>query len=440
MNVKALVIGNNVAALVTALKLQQRGCSVCVFEHPDRVEQPATLPLVFHGPRTYTQSLLQEAGILSSLKNLKPVPLEFLSPSNRTTAFRPAYLPSPWHAVMGLLRCSVLSRSSRWKFLNYVEKIWEGVIHLPQELHLQTARDWLISAGQDEEACRQFWSPLCFFLLNDYLEQTAAWTFIQTLKQHFLAARTHSTISMSPLPLKEFLIAPLRSLVQRQGGAFFPNAGLPQFHMTGDHIESLSINGGQTHRADVYVSAVSPFQLTDLLPERLLARLGFFHRLNQLNTVPEVVLHCFVPESGPKDRLVLTSNPFQWMTRQQIRSNTGQTLSRISCIAIADEALLSASDEKLQTLAIQEIRRVYPELDPSHISSIEMTRQSRAFITHAPGTMTFRPSHHTPISNLFLAGYWTERDGEPTLEADIHSAHLCVESINSVNVSSISRR
>ena len=432
MSLNALVIGNDLAAFVTALRLQHYGYTVRVIEAPVSMERPSTLPVVLHGPTEQTESLLQQNESAASLNSLQPVSLEFLATSQAIRTFRHAFLPAPWHTVFGVLSFPGLSVSSRWKFLSHLERMWEGEIQVSQSLHLKTAQDWLISCGQNEESRHRIWNPLCLFLLGDQLERTAAWPFIQALKQHFLDARIHSRIRISSVGYVDLFLSPLRNRMRQLGIPFLQADDVRQIRISGDHVEGVSTDDGHTHKSDVYIATVSPFQLTALLPERTLTRIGFFHQLNQLDTVPAIVLNFSFTQFLSKPRLLLTSGMFHWMTWYSTRQEDGQRSFRISCVATANEQLHLLSDEQLRTIALQEIRIICPGFDNTfsrHLLTCDLIRYPRAFTSYSPGTMTFRPCHQTPIKNLFLAGHWTNTNAVSRIEGDIQSANLCAELI-----------
>ena len=433
MKPHAVVIGHEVAGLVTAYRLLQQGYSVDILDFPDRSEGPATLPLVFHGPLVQTYALLHELGTFPCADLAPQVSLDFQTSSAPSASFRPALLPAPWHSLLGFLRYSGLSWESRWNFLNYLENIWEGRVSLQQDLHGQSAQDWLLTGKQDEEARRQFWNPLCLFLLNDHLEQTAAWPFIHALKQHFWKARANSNLRLSLPTLHDLLLQPLRTLIRQLGGQVLSLTSSPHILLNGERIQGLSLEGNHRLEADVYVSTVSPQPLTEMLPERILARLGFFLQLNQLRTVPALILEGRVPIASRKPRLLLTSGPFSWFICHPVTSDEGESLhTYVSCVGMADEDLFAAPEDVLETLGNQEFHRVFathPLTSPPPITPLTITRLGHACITYAPGTMSFRPSPSTPIPNLFLGGYWTQGDSQSPLEADIQSAYHCVKAI-----------
>ena len=162
----------------------------------------------------YPEALLKQVGSESIPSSLNTVSLEFSSASNSTNTFRCPFLPAPWHSLIGLAGFRGLSLGSRWKFLNYMEKVWEGRIQLSQDLHLTTAQDWLSSCGQHDQAQRQIWNPLCLFVLGTNLEHTAAWPFIETLKQYFFDKRRHSKIRIFAGGFGNLLLNPLRKCLE----------------------------------------------------------------------------------------------------------------------------------------------------------------------------------------------------------------------------------
>lgn len=196
-----------------------------------------------------------------------------------------------------------------------------------------------------------------------------------------------------------------------------------------DRVEGIISEDGQTYTSDIFVSTLSPFQLTALMPERHLARKAFFHQLTQLEPISRIILNFQSDQFPSRPRIVLTDSPFHWMTWYRIGRDEK---SFLSCIASGNDTLESLSDEQLEATAIQAIHNVFPKIrnSPSqHVEKSNLFRHSQASIAYSPGTMTFRPSHNTPLSNLFLAGHWTVSNGLCQVEGDVESANRCADMI-----------
>ena len=457
MKHRVLIIGGNLAGLTTALRLASHGHQISILdkkpmndmrsvEFNTTLNQPETIhdkhqnsvnfsdgpPFILHGFQRETWSLLKELGTLNALTTEKPIPFEFLRYPQRIVRFRPFPLPSPLHSILGLLIFQGLTIKDRWYLLNTLEKLWEMPEDYPTNLDTLSAESWLSAFGQSDQACRETWNPLCQYLLGEHLGVTSASIFSKTLTKCFFSKRSSLKTFTSSFGDSHFLLRPLKDLLQAKGVSFYPSTLVTQFQYDSHKVTGVKLENGTTFTADRYVSTIPPQAFTTFLPERWLAKFSYFCNLAHLQEIPSLVVNFRIFQPSVRPRLLLSSKTFHWMTSQPENVPHHQPTTTISCIATGNSSLLEQPDDRIIKQAIVDIReslffRTAQEiLRPLNVS---IFRQPQAFLSSTPGISTYRPLQQSPISNLFLAGNWTDTGLPASRESSIKSGTLCAQAI-----------
>ena len=67
---------------------------------------------------------------------------------------------------------------------------------------------------------------------------------------------------------------------------------------------------------------------------------------------------------------------------------------------------------------------LFPAARGAEITRALVVKQRDATMAALPGTASLRPTQRTPISNLFLAGDWTDTGWPATMESAVRSGRL----------------
>jgi hypothetical protein len=174
------------------------------------------------------------------------------------------------------------------------------------------------------------------------------------------------------------------------------------------------------------VAALSPQQLTPLLPERWLTRYAYFQQLAELLSVDSTILHLHAEQPCATPRLVLLND-----TSFHSVLATAATPDRtgFSLITTDSQFAQSRPDSNLD-IAIPDLLRSVGLLMPeSRITSTHRLTIPDAILLLKPGAKLHRPIQRSPIANLFVAGAWTDTGWPPNLESAIVSGNRCADAI-----------
>lgn len=400
-------------------------------ESAEEEQVARSMPFVGYGPHKHTDSLRQELEIPTSHSRWDPLGLEFMTATTQTAKFPNPPLPTPWRTLLGIAKFSALPVSRRWNLLNYIEKVWEKKEALPNSLDLRSAESWLTSIGQPLPVQNAVWNPLCRFLLGASLSHTRAGSFTNIVTRVFF----QSSYDRPHIPEYPDFISSLTQALHKQleqlGVTKHPVPAIEHLQVSSERISGVCLSDGTIRTADWYVSALPPKMLTSLLSERLLARYAMFHQMSQQTFAPIIAFNVFADGNIKTPRFLLHPGPFAW-TLCRGTFFAGEPATLVSCVSLGAQDLFSQTDDHLTTLALQHLDGMAAYIPHLHVPSVRghsLVRQSLGFTPQTPGVSPSRPSNHTPLSNLFLTGSWTDTNATSELESAICSGDLCAQAV-----------
>jgi uncharacterized protein with NAD-binding domain and iron-sulfur cluster len=307
-----------------------------------------------------------------------------------------------------------------------VEQLWEGETELPVDLEQRTADDWLTSIGQSGQTCRVVWNPLARWLTGNDLVTMSADAFIRSMKPVFLSTHPDSRVSVLQDSLLTRFIQPITQVLRQGKGTILHHTDATQLRYERDHISGVLLRNGSLLQADWYVAALSPQQLTPLLPERWLTRYAYFQQLTELRSIDSTILHLHAEQTCATPRLVLLSD-----TSFHSVLVTSLTSDRTDfSLMTTDRQYAQTQPDSHRDSAISELLRSCGLLmAESMIVSTQHRTVPNTILSLKPGTKLHRPIQRSPIANLLVAGSWTDTGWPPNLESAIVSGNRCADAI-----------
>jgi len=422
-----IVLGAGTAGLAAAYHLTLQGHRVTLISDSpaigDHLRREGDPPHAILGCHHATWSLVRSLGLQLSPTTFGEATLEFLLPNGRLVRYPKTSFPTPLHQVLAIGRFGGLSWGERWKLLSWLEQIWEGSLQLATDLEHRVAQDWLESSGQDRSVIRNIWSPLAYWLTGNDLRELSADAFVASVKPFFLSRATNSRVFVPRTPWQEIFVQPIADHLARGGATVLLGNQAIQLQYEQERITGLRISDGRSLQADWYVMAMPQHQLTPLLPERWLTRYAYFQQIVELTTKSYTRVQVRAPGRIQAPRHILIgAGPFPWIACQ--RSESDQSLV----------AVLTLPHDQSPIDIEQEVSRLLKSLGflqaETQISGFRQQEIAHAVLSLQPGTKVRRPIQSSPISNLLLAGAWTDTGWPANLESAIVSGNRCAEIIS----------
>jgi uncharacterized protein with NAD-binding domain and iron-sulfur cluster len=327
---------------------------------------------------------------------------------------------------VNLLRFAGIPWKERWRLASWVEQLWEGDAELPADLEQRTAADWLTAIGQSVQTCNLIWNPLARWLTGNDLATLSADAFVHSMKPVFLSSHPDSRISVVQNSLQACFVRPITEVLRQGNAAILSNTEATQFRVKQDRISGVLLQNGSVLQADWYVTALPPQQLTPLLPERWLTRYAYFQQLVELQSIDRASLHVQAEQVCATPRLILQSDtPFHSV----LVTAAAPHRTDFSLITTNNQFTQAQPDSSLDITIAGLLRSWGLLMAESRVTSIYHRTISNALLSLKPGTKLHRPIQRSPITNLLLAGSWTDTGWPPNLESAIVSGNRCADAI-----------
>jgi uncharacterized protein with NAD-binding domain and iron-sulfur cluster len=420
-----VILGGGPAGLTTAYRLALLGYRVTIV---DRGTHNNPEPFTVLGCHHATQELLHSLHSNSQQPDKIAIPLEFRLPDGSLVHYPRSSFPAPLHSWVNLLRFAGIPWKERWQLASWVEQLWEGDAELPADLEQRTADAWLASIGQSSQTRDLVWNPLARWLTGNNLAMMSADAFVRSMKPLFLSTHPDSRVSVVQDSLQACFIHPITGTLTQAGATIVYNTEATQLRYERERISGVQLRDGSLLQADWYVAALPPQQLTAILPERWLTRYAYFQQLTELRPVESTILHVQAEQPCATPRLVLLSDTsFHWV----LTAAATPDYTSFSLVTTDNQIAQARPNSHLESLIHNLLRSLGLLMPESRIVSTTRRTIPDSILSLKPGAKLHRPIQRSPISNLLLAGSWTDTGWPPNLESAIVSGNRCADAITS---------
>ena len=343
--------------------------------------------------------------------------------------------------------------------------------------------DWLLQQGQSQQAIQRFWSVVLVSALGETLDRASLAAAQKVFVDGFLAHRRAYELLVPDAPLSEIYDRRLANWLAAAGVRLHLGARVRQIEGDASRATGLVLDDGQKRPFDFFILAV-PWRIAgDLLSPPLAAALPALEAARQFPASPITAVHLWFdrpimpwehavlvgrlstrPETScgagvPPAQAAGTAAPqerganlgpalSQWIFHHE-RPLAGPDSSAIgaataargvgttSCanspghyyqVVISGSHQLEGRDrQEIVDEVCAELQALWPQAREATRMGWRIVTQPEAVFSYRPGLDAQRPPQQTPVSNLLLAGDWTQTGWPATMEGAVRSGYLAIE-------------
>jgi squalene-associated FAD-dependent desaturase len=438
-----IVIGAGFAGLSAAVRCAKRGAQVLVLEARSRLGGRATAfadrdtgELVDNGQHVllgcYTETLafLTDVGAIDHVSVQPELSVTMIDRNGRRSRLTcPAFLPSPWHLLAGVLEWEALAWRDRVSVLAMATPIKLARRELLPGAQKkaaspgETVENWLIRNGQDARIREMLWNPLALAALNQAPERAAAPAFARVLGEMCGSDSRASAIVLPTKPLHLMYAEPARRYIEGHRGTV--RAGTPaRLRVGGESGLTVSANEDRWSAKSV-ISSVPWFALPDLFDTVPAPLATIVDRARKMESSPIVTVNVWFDRRIIDEPFVgLPGRVMQWVFDKRLVF--GGDASHLSLVSSGAERVVSRTNDELIQLAEQEIYEAIPHARSARVVRATVVREPRATFSLAPGQPA-RPPAETGVRGFYLAGDWIDTGLPATIESAVRSGHRAAE-------------
>ncbi len=428
------VIGAGLAGLSAAVELSLRGIPVTVFEQKPHAGGRAysfvdreSGEIIDNGQHAMiggyeaTLRFLDLIGTRGHLWCQTRPSLMFHHPQKEFAEFSLPALPTPFHFAAGILTTRLLSLSGKRQLL----KAGLALRDLPATQHTLeklTTDQWLRSIGQHDDTLRSFWEPLVLAIMNERPQRASALLFARCLHRAFLESPTNATLLLPSVGLSDLFADPACELIGCTGGEVRLGTRVTRIDIHSRSANRLRLGDGSSVEVSSVIVAVPPWSTAGLIDLPDVSADSF-------TPSPIVSVHFWFENELMHIPLVgVIGRTLQWIfNRRKIAETTGPG-GHISCVVSSATDIVGLSNRQILDAAEEDLHAVFGPGTPRPTRGL-VIRERKATFSPNPLVENCRPGPKTAISNLYLAGDWTDTGLPGTIEGAIISGRRAADLI-----------
>lgn len=439
-----IVVGGGFAGLSAASALAAKGARVLVADARPQLGGRATAfrdrhtgELVDNGQHVlfgcYRQTLefLRLVGASDRVKAQPTLELICYDEHGQRSVLRCPPLPAPLHLLAGVLRWQPIPWRDRLNALRLGGAIQKARRQLKTSSAVSvepgiTVQQWLDRHGQGKTLQEWLWHPLAVAALNQLPSDAAADAFVRVLADMFAPDPQAAAVVLPVRPLHEMYAEPARDFIVGLGGEVRTSA-LARVQVGGGRVEAVEVRG-ERMTAGAVIAAVPWFGLRGLFgtspPSELQAILA---AAAGMAAMPIVTVNLWYDRPVMQETFAgLPGRTMQWVFDKRLAFGEGAT--HLSLVSSGATDIVAKTNEELAALAAREVEESLPGARGQRPIRATVVREKQATFSLAPGQPP-RPGPRTAISNLFLAGDWTDTGLPATIEGAVVSGNRAVAAL-----------
>ena len=299
-------------------------------------------------------------------------------------------------------------------------------------LDSESAYDWLKRHHQTDRAIDRLWNLFVLPALNDDIRNVSADMALMVFQEALLKGPSDAAIGLSRVGLTSLNGEPAARLIRDAGGSLLSGKVVQSIEMSDQRVTGVRLLDGSVVSADAYVSALPYRALLDALPGEV-AGDQFFSKASALESAPIVGIHLWYDRKVmDQDFVVFLDSPVQWVFNKTLIQGDDEGEGQYVCVSISGAWRFAGvpKGELIETFTA-EMARLFPRAGSAKIERSFVVKELSATFRPMPGAAKHRLPQRTPISNLFLAGDWTQSGWPSTMEGAVRSGVFAADALAS---------
>lgn len=446
-----VILGGGIAGIAAALELLDAGLRVTLVEARSFLggrafsfTDPETGLELDNGQHvtvaccTHLIGFLERLGVRESWFLQDRLRIPVLDRHGRRGELASSGLPSPLHLLPSFLAYPHLGPLDKLRVLAGMMRARFARRNSPR-LEDITFYRWLRENWQSERAINNLWNLVVEPTLNDHVRDVSAAMGLMIVQDGMLAGAHSADLGYARQGLLASLGCPARRLLEDRGARLLLNAPVrqvacvPGTEGTGNPspVSAVKLASEEEIRGRNFISALPFDVLLDVLPGEHLAH-PFFQALTNLQWSPIVNLHILYDRAVMQEPFcVFVDSPLQWVFNRSLIEGWGSEIEgqRLTVSVSAAWGLADRPREELTETFLREMAEVFPAAGEAVAKRVNVIKQRNATFRCLPGANLSRPGAATPVSNLYLAGEWTNTGWPSTMEGAVRSGYNAAHAV-----------
>ena len=431
-----VVVGGGLAGLAAALDLAEAGVPTTLVEKRPYVggktfsfREPDSGVELDNGQHIYLRcctayrALIRRLALDDAVQIQPRLRLPVLDPvSGRSSTIEswPAWWPAPLNLAWSIVRFAHLSPGEKLRLLRPMLAMRRMGAAGRRRLDGVTFADWLHAQGQSDAVIDRFWDLIVLPTCNDRSAAVSAQQAIMVFQVALLQGPHEADIGLATVGLSQIADAALARFRQAGGRARLGRSarGLDS---DGERVTGVQLAGGERLAAAGVVLALPPNHALALLPAAWRSRASFAVWAT-FEYAPIVNVHLHWDRALLREDFLAVLDPtVQYVFNRSRIHGWGGDGQWLTCSLSAAHQQAGRPQGEIAAAAIAGLRRALPAARAARVLRWRVVKEEEATFRPLPGTASRRPGAQTAITNLLLAGAWTDTEWPATMESALRS-------------------
>lgn len=440
---KALIMGGGMAGLATAINLLDLGIDVELVEADEsfggrasswKDEDGDAIDNALHVFFPYYANLINFFKKMGVEDNIlwKQTEFYYMQEGGREAILRFANLPAPLHALTAFINLlKSYTAVPKWKLMFTMAAMGTAVLYSDKKL--EKLDDLTFGQWAHRYSPRGAFLPLEPGING--LTFTPSWMISSKVMLNWFrkvaASPESARVGFANGGLGDIWVDTCLDYIHKKGGKTAPKKAVSAINVEGTKVKSVTI-GGRDRKADIYVCAITPFALRQILPKESFD-LQYFRNLWHFQYAPSLSLQVWFDRKLTDVDVTFFSNNCIFNTYADLSNVLPDIFtggSMFEMVLSPADHIVGLPDEVIYDIAIKQIRALFPSAAGAEVRKYKVVRERQGVYRALPGMEKRRPYQRSPYDNLYLSGDYTKTHvSSGGMEAAIWTANHCAEII-----------
>jgi len=376
--------------------------------------------------------------------------LQFLDGAGRRSEISRCFLPAPLHTSLSFLAFRSLGLSDKLAIARAMLGMLRAVADPKWDLVDVAA--WFAEQRQTENAIKRFWRPVLVSACNEDLDRISCTHAFKIFRDGFLANSTGYQFGVPRVPLGVLYTDPTIKYLESRGGSIRLRTIVEAIDFDDSasrRISGIILRSGERLMADHYISALQVDLLLKLLPLEITSGEAYWEQLNGIELTPIMGVHLWfdrLVECPPA--LAILDRSIEWIFNKTVNFDVPFTAPQsdaiedagaqqavteagtyLSLVVSASRSYTDMPASAIVETALRDVEACLPAVREATLLRSRVIRWPKATFSPAPGVDGLRPDQRSPISNMKVAGEWTQTGWPSTMESAARSGYRAAECV-----------
>ena len=438
-----LIIGGGPAGISAAVPLAEEGYHVELLEkrpllggrassHLDQ-ESGLRVDECQHGTMrccTTLSNLLSRLGVDDQIYYHNAI--RFLDAQGKRSVIQGCGLPAPLHTSFSFLVFRSLGIRDKLSIARAMLAMLAA--NKSPDLENTDIGTWFGRMKQTDRAVSRFWAPILVSACNETIDRISCTHGFKIFRDGFLLNAKAFEFGVPSVPLATLYSDSAQGYLAERQCNVRTRATVERLLVDPEdcnRIAGVVLQGGEMLTADYYVSALQSDLLLKMLPQKVRSGADYWQKIENIELSPILGIHIWFDRTLDAPAALATlDRETEWIfNKDQNYSAHAGGGTYLSAVISASRRYADVPNATILELVLADVRACIPEAAAANVVKSKVIKWPKATFSPLPGVEAFRPDQRSPISNLYVAGEWTQTGWPSTMESAVRSGYRTAEYI-----------